>query len=136
MKATVRTPEEKPMPTKILITIKNVTIEAEFLDTACAKAVAEKPAIETTPNELGGTSYFENPCEGIPRRNCYKDYENRRHRILPSRKGPSHLLWANTVEGNEPFLTSEVNCVGSILGDATILRKTKSALSITLKKIP
>jgi hypothetical protein len=47
------------MPTKITITIKNISLEAELFDTACAKAIDDILPIEATPNEWGDEFYFE-----------------------------------------------------------------------------
>ena len=38
--------KEISMPTDIKITVKNITVEAELFDTACAKAIVEKLPLE------------------------------------------------------------------------------------------
>ena len=46
------------MPTRIKITIGEVTVYAELLDTACAQAIAKSLPIEARPNVWGDEFYF------------------------------------------------------------------------------
>jgi hypothetical protein len=41
------------MSTKIKVTVGKVVLDGELFDTDCAKAIAERLPIETTPNEWG-----------------------------------------------------------------------------------
>ena len=47
------------MPTNVKITVTNITIEAEFFDTACAKAISEKLPLKAVLNVWGDEFYFE-----------------------------------------------------------------------------
>jgi hypothetical protein len=46
------------MPVKIKISIGEVTVYAELLDTACAQAIAKSLPIEARPNVWGDEFYF------------------------------------------------------------------------------
>ena len=124
------------MATKIRIIISQITIEAELFDTACAKTIADKLPIETTPNEWGDEFYFE-----IPVTMPLDDTATRIVKIgdigywppgqaLAIFFGPTPLS-----HGAEPVPASEVNLVGRISGDPKVLRQAKGASTIRLEKI-
>ena len=51
------------MSTRVLIKAAGVTVEAELLDTPCAKAVAEVLPIRAVPQEWGDEFYFSVPVD-------------------------------------------------------------------------
>ncbi len=124
------------MPAKIKITVANITIEAELFDTACAREIVERLPIEVIPNEWGDEFYF-----GIPVTMPLDETATRVVKIgdigywppggaLAIFFGPTPLS-----RGNDPVPASEVNLVGKVLGDATVLKKAKGASTIMLEKI-
>jgi len=124
------------MPAKIKITVANITIEAELFDTACAREIVERLPIEAIPNEWGDEFYF-----GIPVTMPLDETATRVVKIgdigywppggaLAIFFGPTPLS-----RGNDPVPASEVNLVGKVLGDATVLKKAKGASTIILEKI-
>jgi len=121
------------MPTKIKITIKDITLDAELFDTPCAKAIAAVLPIETRPNEWGDEFYFKIPAkQGLddtatitvkagdigfwPPGNALAIFFGR----TPMSSGP------------DPVPASEVNLVGKVLGDAAVLKKAKGASKIKI----
>jgi uncharacterized protein len=123
------------MPIQVKITINNITVEAEFFDTACAKAIGEKLPLEAVPNEWGDEFYFE-----IPVISPLDETATRAVKIgdigywppgqaLAVFFGPTPLS-----SGLDPVPASEVNIVGKIAGDVTLLRKAKGASTIRLEK--
>lgn len=123
------------MSTNIKITLKNVTVEAQLTDTACAKAIVDKLPLEAFPNEWGDEFYFE-----IPIRNALDETATNIVKVgdigywppghaLAIFFGPTPLS-----KGDDPVPASEVNIVGRITSDATLLRKAKGVSSIKLEK--
>ena len=122
------------MPTYVIITINNITVKAGFSDTACAKAIVEKLPLYASLNEWGDEFYFE-----IPVKNALDETATRIVKIgdigywppgnaLAIFFGPTPLS-----RGSHPVPASEVNIVGKVTGDATVLRKAKGASSIRVE---
>ncbi len=123
------------MPTNVKITVKDVTVEAQLADTGCAKAIVEKLPLEAFPNEWGDEFYFE-----IPVRNDLDETATSSvkagdigywppGRALAIFFGPTPLS-----KGVDPVPASEVNVVGKITSDVTVLKKVKGASIIKLEK--
>lgn len=123
------------MPVNIRISIKDIKIDAEFFDTATARAVADALPFEVEPNEWGDEFYFEIPI-GMPLD------ETATTKVSIGDIGywpPGHALaifFGRTPmsKGSEPVPASAVNIVGRITGDATILRKAKGARVIRIER--
>jgi len=124
------------MPTNVKIIVNNITLEAEIFDTACAKAISEKLPLEAVLNMWGDEFYFE-----IPVTSPLDETATRMVKVgdigywPPGRAlaiffGPTPLS-----KGADPVPASEVNIVGKIIGDATLLRKVKDASTIRLEKV-
>jgi hypothetical protein len=123
------------MPVKIKISIGEVTVYAELLDTACAQAIARSLPIEARPNVWGDEFYFTIPVS-MPLD------ETATTRIVVGDIGfwpPGNALAiffgpTPMSSGPDPVPASEVNMVGKIIGDATSLRKAKGASVIRIEK--
>ncbi|MGD9578262.1 MAG: cyclophilin-like fold protein [Syntrophorhabdus sp.] len=127
---------EKEMPSKIKISIGEVTAKAELSDTPCAQAIANILPIEARPKTWGDEFYFTIPVS-MP-----LDETATTHvaigdigfwppgNALAIFFGPTPMS-----NGLEPVPASEVNLVGKIIGDATALRKVKGASKIKIEKI-
>lgn len=127
--------DSKPIHARI--TVNNITVEAEFTDTSCAKEISEKLPLEAVPNQWGDEFYFEIPLsmpldETATRMVKIGDigYWPPGH-ALAIFFGPTPLS-----TDIDPVPASEVNIVGRITGDATLLRKVRGALFIRLEKVP
>ncbi len=123
------------MPLKIKIIIKDIVLDAELFDTATAQAVAASLPIKVKPNEWGDEFYFE-----IPVRMPLDDSAKTKVSIgdigywppgnaLAIFFGPTPMS-----RGPEPVPASEVNIVGRIIGDATILRRAKGSAAIRVER--
>jgi hypothetical protein len=123
------------MPTRIKITIGEVTVYAELLDTACAQAIAKSLPIEARPNVWGDEFYFTIQV------NMPLD-ETATTRIAVGDIGfwpPGNALAiffgpTPMSSGPDPVPASEVNMVGKIIGDATSLRNAKGASMIRIDR--
>ena len=123
------------MPTAVKITVNNITVEAELFNTACAKAIMEKLPLDASLNEWGDEFYFEIPVKSALDETATRIVKVGDIGYWPPGKalaiffGPTPLS-----RGTDPVPASEVNIVGKIAGDATVLRKTKGASTIRLEK--
>jgi hypothetical protein len=123
------------MSTNVKIIVNNITLEAELFDTACAKAISEKLPLEVVLSLWGDEFYFE-----IPVTRPLDETATRMVKVgdigywPPGRAlaiffGPTPLS-----SGADPVPASEVDIVGRIIGDVTLLRKAKGASTIKLEK--
>jgi uncharacterized protein len=123
------------MPTKVKIVVHNVTVEARLFDTACAKAISEKLPLEAVPNKWGDEFYFEIPVISPLDKTATKIVKIGDIGYWPPGQalaiffGPTPLS-----RGTDPVPASEVNIVGKIIGDATLLRKVKGSSTIRMEK--
>ncbi len=123
------------MPVRIKISIEDIVLDAELFDTECAKAIANMLPIETRPNEWGDEFYFE-----IPVKIALDETATTKVKIGDIGYWPSGsalaIFFGKTPmsSGADPVPASEVNLVGKIIGDATILKKGKGARTIRIKK--
>jgi hypothetical protein len=116
------------MPTKIKITINDITLDAELFDTACAKAIVAVLPIETRSNEWGGEFYFEIPMQQGLDDTATTKVEVGDIGFWPPGNALAIFFGPTPMStGPEPVPASEVNLVGRILGDAAILKKAKGA---------
>jgi hypothetical protein len=123
------------MPTQIKITIGEVTVYAELLDTSCAKAIEKSLPIEARPNVWGDEFYFTIQV------NMPLD-ETATTRIAVGDIGfwpPGNALAiffgpTPISSGSDPVPASAVNIVGKIIGDAMSLRKAKGASIIRIER--
>lgn len=122
--------------TPIRIHIKNIVLDAELFDTKTAKAVLDALPIETTPEKWGDEFYFE-----IPVRLPLDETATDKVKIgdigywppgnaLAIFYGPTPIS-----RGSDPVPASEVNIVGKVLGDATILKEATGATVIKIERV-
>jgi len=127
--------KEEKMPTKIKITIQNVTLDAELFDTECAKAIAAVLPIETNPNKWGDEFYFGIPVKNGPDKTATSNVKVGDIGLWPPGNALAIFFGPTPMSsGNDPVPASDVNLVGRILGDATLLRKVKGAATIKIEK--
>lgn len=123
------------MPTKIKIFINDMQLDAELTGTPCAQAIAMILPIEARPNTWGDEFYFTIQV------NMPLD-ETATNRVAIGDIGfwpPGNALAiffgpTPMSSGSEPVPASNVNIVGKIIGDATILRKAKGASMIRIER--
>lgn len=123
------------MPTEIKIFIGEVTVKAELSDTTCAQAIAKIMPIEARPNVWGDEFYFTIPVSIPLDKTATTKMAVGDIGFWPPGNALAILFGPTPMStGSEPVPASEVNLVGKIIGDATILRKTKGASAIRIDK--
>jgi len=123
------------MPTKIRITVKNISLDAELFDTACAKAIADIFPIETAPNEWGDEFYFEIAVKQQLDETATTKVKTGDIGFWPPGNALAIFFGPTPMSsGTDPVPASAVNLVGRIKGDTTGLKKVKGAKSIRIEK--
>ncbi len=123
------------MPTPVTIIVEDVVLNAEFLDTPCAKAVVDALPIETHPNVWGDEFYFE-----IPVQQPLDASATTRVKVgdigywppgfaLALFFGPTPLS-----RGPDPVPASDVNLVGRFRDDPSPLKRVKGAATIRIER--
>lgn len=123
------------MSVKIKILTNDTVLDAELFDTATARSIADVLPLEVEPNEWGDEFYFE-----IPVRMPLDETATTKvtvgdigywppSSVLAIFFGPTPMS-----KGPEPVPASEVNIVGRITGDATILRRAKGSKAMRLER--
>jgi hypothetical protein len=121
------------MPTKISIAIKDLILEAELFDTACAKAIVAVLPIETRPNEWGDEFYFEVPVKRALDDTATTNVKAGDIGFWPPGNALAIFFGKTPLStGPDPVPASEVNLVGRVMGDTTVLRKAKGAGEIRI----
>lgn len=124
------------MPTKIIIMINGIVLDAELFDTPCAKAITAVLPVETKPNAWGDEFYFEIPVQqGLDKTATTKVKAGDIGFWPPGNAlaiffGPTPLS-----SGPDPVPASEVNLVGRITGDASVLKKAMGAAKIGIRSV-
>jgi len=125
------------MPTVIKITAKDVIIEGELFDTACAQAIAGKLPLEARLSEWGDEFYFEVPVAMTLDGSATRTVKVGDIGYWPPGRALAIFFGPTPLSTNgEPVPASEVNIVGKVRGDATLLRKAKGTSMIRLEKAP
>jgi hypothetical protein len=120
---------------KIKITIRNITLNAEFFDTKTAKAISEALPIETVPEEWGDEFYFEIPVELPLDETATTKVKVGDIGYWPPGNALAIFFGPTPISsGSEPVPASDVNLVGRIHGDATVLKQVKGAKKIRIEK--
>jgi len=120
---------------KIRIRVKDVTLDAELFETKTAKAVAAALPIETIAEEWGDEFYFEIPVEMPLDETATTKVKVGDIGYWPPGNALAIFFGPTPIsKGFEPVPASDVNIVGKILGDATVLKKVKCAGKIRIEK--
>ncbi len=121
------------MSRAVKIMIGDLTLEAEFYETACARAILAVLPLEARLNEYGDEFYFDLPVDLPPDETSTMKVKVGDIGFWPPGNclaiffGPTPMS-----TGPDPVPASEVNLVGRITGDATLLRGCKGAKAIRL----
>jgi hypothetical protein len=121
------------MPIQIRLTVKELSLKAELFDTPCARAIADILPLEATINEWGDEFYFSIDLE-MP----LDETANTAVKIgdigyWPPGKSMAIFFGPTPMStGSDPVPASDVNIVGRIIDDATLLREARSAEEIRI----
>jgi len=124
------------MPTSIRITAGEVELEAELLDSDCARAVADLLPLSCPFSVWGDEFYFEVPL--VKNRDetatTYVDVGTIAYwpvgRAVAIFFGPTPMS-----TGRRPVPADRLNIIGRVLGDAVMFRRVKGADHIEMRKI-
>jgi len=123
------------MAVRIKITIGTVTVDAELLGTECAKAIWDRLPIEAVPNEWGDEFYFEIPVKMPLDKTATLNVKAGDIGYWPPGNALAIFFGPTPASsGSDPVPASEVNVVGKISGDATVLRSAKGKGPIRIYK--
>jgi uncharacterized protein len=123
------------MPHKIRIIIGASSLNAELTDTACAKAIYSKLPIEAQPNEWGDEFYFAIGLKMPPDETATTKVKVGHIGYWPPGAALAIFFGRTPMStGPDPVPASEVNIVGMISDDATILENEKGASTIRIEK--
>lgn len=123
------------MGTRIRITVGKVDIEGEFVDTPCGKALSALLPLKTSFNVWGDEFYFSVPLDHPLDNTATRRVSIGDIGYWPP--GPAVAIFFGPTPmstGNDPVPASEVNVVGRLFGDATMLRSVKQADLISIEK--
>jgi len=120
---------------KIKIIVRGITLNAELFDTRTAAAIADALPIETMPEEWGDEFCFEIPVEMALDETATTKVKTGDIGYWPPGNALAIFFGPTPISsGSEPVPASDVNLVGRITGDATILRNAKGARKIRIEK--
>lgn len=120
---------------KIKIIFKDLTITGELFDTLTAKAVAGALPIEAVPDEWGDEFYFEVPVEMPLDETATAKVNVGDIGYWPPGNAIAIFFGPTPISsGSEPVAASDVNIIGRVTGDATVLRSVKGAAKIRIEK--
>ncbi len=120
---------------KIKITVRDITLNAELFDTGTAAAIFGALPIEATPEEWGDEFYFEIPVEMSLDETATTKVKIGDIGYWPPGNSLAIFFGPTPISsGSEPVPASDVNLVGKITGDATVLRSAKGARKIKIEK--
>ena len=124
------------MTIRISISVGETTVEGELFDTPSALTLAAKLPITAVPLEWGDEFYFPVPIDEPLDDTAAVKVNVGDIGYWPP--GPALALFFGPTPastGEEPVAASEVNIVGRVIGDATILREARGARTVTMERI-
>ena len=122
-------------PVKIIV--EDLVLDAEFFDTECARAIVDKLPLSARPNVWGDEFYFQIPVNRGLDETATTTVSIGDIGYWPPGSalalffGPTPLS-----HGAQPVPASDVNVVGRIKTDPTVLRAKKKAAVIRIEKEP
>lgn len=120
---------------RIRIVIQDLSLEAELVETACAKAVAAVLPVESWPNEWGDEFYFEVPVITPLDETATLNVKAGDISYWPPGRALAVFFGPTPASsGTDPVPASSVNIVGRIKGDPSVLKSVKGASRIRIEK--
>jgi uncharacterized protein len=120
----------------ITIKIQGIVLKAKLFNTETAKAIADLLPIEITPEEWGDEFYFEIPVEMPLDETATTKVKIGDIGYWPPGNAIAIFFGPTPISrGEEPVPASDINLVGKIIGDASILRQAKGSGRIRIEKV-
>ena len=120
---------------KISISVENVSVEAEMLDTPTACKIFDALPFESTANVWGDEIYFDIPLSLDQEPDARADVEIGDLAYWPA--GPAFCIFFGPTPvstGDQPRAFSPVNVFGRVLGDAKLLKAVSSGAKVKVTK--
>ncbi len=122
------------MPKNIKIIVGDVTLGGELFDSPCAQAIFSSLPIETRPNEWGDEFYFAIPVNMPLDKTATTKVKAGDIGYWPPGNALAIFFGPTPMStGPDPVPASEVNLVGRILGDPTLLKQAKGSRKIRIE---
>jgi hypothetical protein len=116
---------------KIIISVGNVSLEAEMLDTPTAKKILEALPFESSANVWGDEIYFDIPLSLEQEPSARADVEVGDLAYWPA--GPAFCIFFGPTPvstGDQPRAYSPVNVFGRVMGDAKQFKGVSSGTAV------
>jgi len=120
---------------KINISIGNLTVEAQMLDTPTASEILKALPFESTANLWGDEIYFDIPLRLAQEPDASADVEVGDLAYWPA--GPAFCIFFGPTPvstGDQPRAFSPVNVFGRVLGDARRFKNVANGASVKVTK--
>lgn len=122
------------MPTPIRIAIGRLVLNGELFDTGCARKISGILPIETAPNLWGDEFYFQISVRAEPDETATTKVKIGDIGYWPPGNALAIFFGPTPISnGPDPVPASEVNLVGKIFGDATVLKQEIAAGKIRIE---
>ena len=118
---------------KIIITVENISIKAELLDTPTARKIAEALPLEGSVNVWGDEIYFNIPLTLDQEPDASQDVEVGDLGYWPA--GPAFCIFFGATpvsSGDQPRAYSPVNVFGRIIGDPKQFKSVSNGATINI----
>ena len=120
---------------KIKIMVRNVSVYAELFRTKTARAIEDTLPLEAAIDEWGDEFYFEIPVEMSLDETATAKVKVGDLGYWPPGNAFAIFFGPTPISsGSDPVAASDVNIVGRILGDATVLRQVRGARKIRIER--
>ena len=119
---------------KILITVENISVEAELFETPTARKILEALPLEGSSNVWGDEIYFSIPLNIEQEPEAREDVDIGDLGYWPA--GPAFCIFFGPTPvsaGNQPRAYSPVNVFGKIMGDARQFKAVSDGAVIKIK---
>ena len=119
---------------KILITVENMSVEAELFETPTARKILEALPLEGSSNVWGDEIYFSIPLNIEQEPEAREDVDIGDLGYWPA--GPAFCIFFGPTPvsaGNQPRAYSPVNVFGKIMGDARQFKAVSDGAVIKIK---
>ena len=120
---------------KILITVENMSVEAEIFETPTARKILETLPLEGSSNVWGDEIYFSIPLNIEQEPEAREDVDVGDLGYWPA--GPAFCIFFGPTPvstGNQPRAYSPVNVFGRLLGDPKSFKKVSGGAKITISR--
>ena len=120
---------------RILISIDNISLSAEMLDTPTARLILQSLPLEGRANTWGEEIYFEIPLETGLEPEARADVEVGELGYWPTGHAFCIFFGPTPMSTSEkPVAASAVNVFGKITGDCSLLKTVSSGALVSIKR--